>query len=61
MIKASIIIPRYNQLDYTKQCITFLEKCTDLSDVEIIIIDNGSTDGTKEYFKNKYTYLRNNE
>ncbi|MCK4966046.1 glycosyltransferase, partial [bacterium] len=24
-------------------------------------IDNGSTDGTEEYFRNKYIYLRNNE
>ena len=63
MVKASIIIPVYNQLDYTKQCMAFLKKYTDLKDVEIIVVDNSSTDGTGEYFRNckSYIYLRNDE
>jgi GT2 family glycosyltransferase/glycosyltransferase involved in cell wall biosynthesis/Tfp pilus assembly protein PilF len=63
MIKTSIIIPIYNQLNYTKLCLEYLEKNTDLSDVEIIIVDNGSFDGTQNFFKktDKYKYFRNSE
>jgi len=44
----SIIIPVYNQINYTSQCINDLYKTVD-DKVEIIIIDNGSTDGTSKY------------
>lgn len=47
----SIIIPVLNLLSYTKECLSHIEAHTDLP-YEIIIIDNGSTDGTKEYLKN---------
>ena len=45
----SIIIPVFNQLEYTKQCIAELYKYTPNALYELIIIDNNSTDGTKEY------------
>ena len=44
----SIIIPVYNQIHYTSQCINDLYKTVD-DKVEIIIIDNGSTDGTSKH------------
>ncbi len=49
---ASIIIPVFNKLDYTKNCIRSL--ISSISDIayEVIIIDNGSTDGTREYLNN---------
>ncbi|MHB9155197.1 MAG: glycosyltransferase family 2 protein [Endomicrobiales bacterium] len=46
--KVSIIILTFNQLDMTRQCIESLEKHTKC-DYEIIIVDNGSSDGTREY------------
>ncbi|MDR3569350.1 MAG: glycosyltransferase family 2 protein [Syntrophobacteraceae bacterium] len=44
----SVVIPVYNQLDYTKKCVESLKAHGDGIE-EIIIIDNGSTDGTADY------------
>ncbi len=49
--KVSIIILTWNKLAYTKKCLKFLEKNIDYLDWEIIIIDNGSNDGTKVFLK----------
>lgn len=46
----SIIILTYNQLKYTILCLDSLLEYTDLP-YELILIDNGSTDGTLEYLK----------
>ena len=54
----SIIIPVFNCLDYTKSVIEQIKSYTH-GNFEIIIIDNGSNDGTKEYlykYKNTYTH-----
>lgn len=48
----SIIVLAYNHLDYTKMCIESLLKYTNNIDYELITINNGSKDGTEEYFKN---------
>ena len=47
--KCSIIIPVFNQVEYTRQCIEALYKNTPSSLFEIIVVDNNSTDGTKDY------------
>jgi len=44
----SIVIPVFNQLYFTKISLESLQK-TIPDDVKIIVIDNGSTDGTGEY------------
>lgn len=44
----SIVIPLFNQLDYTKLCVESLKANNDFIS-EIILVDNGSTDGTAEY------------
>jgi len=60
----SIVIPVYNQLEYTMQCLESLNAYTK-EPHEVIIVDNGSTDGTMEYmqaesFKHpEYIYVRN--
>jgi len=41
----SIIILTWNQLDYTRQCVTSIQRHTP-EPHEIIFVDNGSTDGT---------------
>lgn len=50
MIKYSIVIPTFNHCDdLLKPCLESIIKYTDLSNVEVIVVANGCTDGTKEY------------
>lgn len=50
--KVSITICAYNKLEYTKKAIESIYKYTSFLDgnCELITINNGSTDGTEEYF-----------
>ena len=45
----SIVILTYNKLDFTKICIDSLLKYTDMTNGEVIVIDNNSTDATVDY------------
>jgi GT2 family glycosyltransferase len=46
----SIIIPVFNKLEYTKLCLMSLQNsCPETN--KIIVIDNGSSDGTMEYLR----------
>jgi hypothetical protein len=45
---ASIIVPRWNQLEFTKQCIRARREHT-RPPWELIVVDNGSTDDTAVY------------
>lgn len=46
-MKLSIIMPSLNVANYIDECITSVQKQT-LKDIEIICVDAGSTDGTRE-------------
>lgn len=46
----SIIIPTFNQLNYLRECIESIRQYTS-EPYELIIIDNGSDDGSAEYVK----------
>ncbi len=48
-ITCSIIIPVWNKLELTVQCLTALAAVTTESSYEVIVVDNHSTDGTAEY------------
>ena len=50
MKKATIIIPNYNGLKFMEMCMSALEKQT-YKDFEILVVDNGSTDGSVEWLK----------
>lgn len=45
-VRASIIIPVFNKVDYTLRCIRSLMQEVDLNENEIIVVDNASTDET---------------
>ncbi len=46
----SIIILTFNQLEYTKRCVESIRRCA--SELhEIIFVDNGSKDGTREWLR----------
>ena len=50
MIKVSVVVPIYNAEKYLKQCLDSIVNQT-LKDIEIILIDDGSTDGSAEICK----------
>ena len=45
---ASVIVPCFNQLEFTRHCLTALFRHT-RAPWELIVVDNGSTDGTADY------------
>ncbi len=52
MAKVSIIVLTYNGLEKnTMPCLESIYKYTKIEDFELIIVDNNSLDGTKEYLK----------
>lgn len=51
----SIIIVNYNTRQMTADCIQSVRQKTQGVDYEIILVDNASTDGSKEYFENDPT------
>lgn len=58
--KVSIVILTYNNLDLTKNCLRSIERNTQYSNYEVIIVDNLSTDGSRDflsdYVKDKHNY-----
>jgi GT2 family glycosyltransferase len=52
-VKVSIIIPVLNQLEYTKMCLESIYNNSTPGTYEIIVVDNGSTDGTAAWLKGK--------
>lgn len=60
----SIIIVNYNTLQMTKECIDSVFQHTQDVSFEIVLVDNASSDGSKEYFETdnriKYIYSEEN-
>lgn len=50
MVKVSVVVPIYNAEKYLEQCLDSIITQT-LKDIEIILIDDGSTDGSAEICK----------
>lgn len=46
----AIVIPVFNQLAYTRDCIESL-RAAGTADARIIVVNNGSTDGTREFLE----------
>lgn len=47
----SVVLLAYNHLEYTRLCVEGLFRHTADVNYELITIDNGSSDGTREYFE----------
>ena len=54
MVKVSVIVPIYNAKKYLEQCLDSIVNQT-LKEIEIILIDDGSTDGSAEICKKYLT------
>jgi len=63
-MQVSIIIVTYNTLQMTKECIDSVVDKTKDVEYEIILVDNASSDGSKEFFEKdiriKYVYSEEN-
>ncbi len=49
--KISIIILCYNNLEFTRACVDSVIRLSDYENYEIILVDNASTDGTRDFLK----------
>ena len=59
---ASIVIPVDNNVELTKACIESIFRHTRGDQYELIVVDNGSTDGTRQYLESlqpQVRYIRN--
>lgn len=63
-VLVSIVLLAFNKLEYTKMCVESIYKYSENVDFELIMVDNGSSDKTKEYFKwlpnKKKIYIKEN-
>ena len=63
-VTVSIIIPVMNNLSLTQGCVSGIDRAGGLTPVEIIVVDNASTDGTRDYLEaqhkaGKLRFIRN--
>ena len=59
MPDVSIIIPVFNKLAFTRQCLDRIWRhTTDAVPYEVIVVDNGSSDGSVELLRERYPQVR---
>lgn len=49
--RVSVVVLTYNNLDLTKACLDSIDAYSDYSNMEIIVVDNASGDGSLEYLR----------
>lgn len=57
-MRLSIIILTYDHLDDTRKCLDSLQPLMAHGDIEVIVIDNASVDGTPDYIRTHYPDVR---
>lgn len=57
-ILVSIIILNWNKKDLTRNCLNSILKNTEYPYYEIIVVDNGSNDGSPQMIKNEYPMVK---
>ena len=50
--KVSVIVVTYNNLEFTRACLTSLDEHTNYENLEIIVVDNASADGSPAFLEN---------
>ena len=54
LIRSTIVIPNYNGINYIEKCLHALES----EPAHIIVVDNGSTDGSRQIVEKKFPHAR---
>ena len=57
IVRTSIIITNWNGRRHLPDCLESLEQQTD-TDFEVILVDNGSTDGSIEYIRTRHPWVK---
>lgn len=57
MAKSTIVIPNYNGIKYIEACLDSVFAGTQ-TDIEVIVVDNASTDGSLEIIKEKFPQVK---
>ena len=57
-MRLSIILISWNSLVHLKECLASLSYTLQKEDIEIIWVDNGSTDGASRYVKENYPQIQ---
>lgn len=55
--RVSVIVPNWNGLKFIGMCLDSL-KLSSFDDFEVIVVDNGSVDGSREWMEEKYPWIR---
>ncbi len=55
--KVSIVIVTYNGLSFLKKCLPTIKKQT-YKNIEVVVVDNNSQDGTENFLKNNWPNIR---
>ena len=57
MTKSTIVIPNYNGIKYIQACLESLYGGT-VTDIEVIVVDNASVDGSMELVRDRFPQIR---
>ncbi|MBL0356595.1 MAG: glycosyltransferase [Chitinophagaceae bacterium] len=57
-LQLSIIIVNYNVKYFLEQCLCSVVKACSNIEAEILVIDNNSTDGSREFFANRFSQVQ---
>lgn len=59
MIKITIVIPNYNGMVFLRDCLQALaEQIADTPEYEVLVVDNGSTDGSLELMEREFPLVK---
>lgn len=59
MCKITVVIPNYNGIRFLKECLdSVLVQAADTPKYEVLVVDNGSTDGSLELLRESYPQVR---
>lgn len=57
-LKSTVVIPNYNGIAYIKACLDSLQAEQEETDFRVIVVDNHSTDGSKEVVSGEYPNVK---